>query len=290
MLDPRHLRTFLSVERERSFSAAARRLGLRQSTVSQHVAKLEGVIGRRVFDRDTHFVELTADGAALVAFARRILEGQDEALRFFEDSPVGGRLRLGVSEDLVLHDLPLILAEFRRRHPRVEFHLSVALSEDLRRKLDEGNLDMVLGKRRPGQRHGELVFRDRLVFLGAPGTVLDPDAPVPLVVYPPPSLTREIAVDILEKDGWGSRIEAVAEGLNGLRAAALAGMGVVLHAAELPPQGLEPVRTTTRRLPNAGELDFVLIARRSVLSEPEQALRAEIMDNAERLRGGSGVL
>lgn len=288
MLDPRHLRTFLAVEHARSFSAAARRLGLRQSTVSSHVAKLEAAIGRQVFDRDTHSVMLTADGAALVGFARTILDGQEQALRFFEDSPVGGVLRLGVSEDLVLHDLPLILAEFRRRHPRVELHLSVALSEDLRSRLDQGELDLVLGKRRAGQRHGELVFRDRLQFLGAPGTVLDPQAPVPLVVYPPPSLTRDRAVEVLEADGWGSRIAAVAEGINGLRAAALAGMGVVLHSAGLPPQGLEPVRPGARQLPDAGEIDFVLIARRSVLSEAEQALRSAILENAESLRAGSG--
>lgn len=287
-MDPRHLRTFLAVERARSFSAAARRLGLRQSTVSQHVAKLEAVIGRQVFDRDTHSVVLTADGAALVGFAQTILDNQEEALRFFEDSPVGGVLRLGVSEDLVVHDLPLILAEFRRRHPRVELHLSVALSEDLRLKLDEGALDMVLGKRRAGERHGELVFRDRLVFLGPPGTVLDPEAPVPLVVYPAPSLTRDIAVTVLAEDGWGSRIGAVAEGLNGLRAAALAGMGVVLHASGLPPHGLEPVRSGTRQLPDAGELDFVLVSRRSVLSESERALRSAIMENAGRLRAGCG--
>lgn len=283
MFDPRHLKSFLAVERERNFSAAARRLGIRQSTVSQHLAKLEQAVGRRLFLRDTHSVELTADGGAMVGFARAILDHHEQARRYFAESPISGRLRFGATEELVLHELPSILAEFRRGHPGIELHLTVALNEELNRKLDDGDLDMVLGKRRPGQNRGEFVFRDRLVFLSSADFVLEPDEPVPLVVYPSPSLTRDIALDVLRRDGRGSRITAVAEGLNGLRAAVLAGLGVVLHSGRFPPQGLEPVRSVARPLPDAGEVEFVLQTRRSVLTAPERELRAAIMADVERL-------
>ncbi|WP_068154805.1 LysR family transcriptional regulator [Rhodococcus phenolicus] len=289
MFDPVQLRSFLAVERDRSFSAAARRLGLRQSTVSQHVAKLEHAVGRRLFLRDTHSVEPTADGSAMVGFARDILDRHDAARRYFEDSPVSGHLRFGASEDLVLHELPAVLGEFRRSHPRVDLELTVALSEDLHRRLDDGELDLMFGKRRPGEQHGELIFRDRLAFLAAPGFTVDPEGPVPLVTYPPPSLTREIALDALQRAGFGARITCVADNLNGVRAAALAGLGVLLHARSLPPAGLEPVRAGARRLPDAGELEFVLLARRSVLDEPARALRAAILDNAHRLGRDTGA-
>ncbi|MET9972509.1 LysR family transcriptional regulator, partial [Streptomyces sp. NPDC006356] len=45
MYDPSHLRTFLAVAQTLSFTQAARRLGLRQSTVSQHVRRLEDAAG-----------------------------------------------------------------------------------------------------------------------------------------------------------------------------------------------------------------------------------------------------
>ncbi len=46
LLDPTLLLTFVQVAEARSFTEAGRRLGLRQSTVSQHVRKLEATVGR----------------------------------------------------------------------------------------------------------------------------------------------------------------------------------------------------------------------------------------------------
>lgn len=60
MLDLTQLRSFVAVEQAGSFTAAAERLGLGQSTVSQHVQRLEASLGRRLLARDTHRVVLTA--------------------------------------------------------------------------------------------------------------------------------------------------------------------------------------------------------------------------------------
>src|ERR1700760_3628373 len=77
MLDPILLQTFLAIAQTRSFTRAAERLGLRQSTVSQHIRKLEDEAGRRLFVRDTHSVTTTADGEAMIEFARSILAANE---------------------------------------------------------------------------------------------------------------------------------------------------------------------------------------------------------------------
>src|SRR5690349_5300700 len=73
-LDPVLLTSFLAVAEARSFTSAGRKLHLQQSTVSQHVKRLEDTVGRRLFVRDTHSVKLTQDGAAMLEFAKRVLE------------------------------------------------------------------------------------------------------------------------------------------------------------------------------------------------------------------------
>ena len=95
MLDPIQLESFLAVAQTRNFTEAGRRLGLQQSTVSQHIRKLEQAAGRRLFVRDTHSVVLTADGEAMTGFAQSILEANERARRWFAGSQLRGRVRLG---------------------------------------------------------------------------------------------------------------------------------------------------------------------------------------------------
>ncbi|GAA3097973.1 hypothetical protein GCM10017687_06070 [Streptomyces echinatus] len=168
MYEPTQLRTFLAVAQTLSFTQAARRLGLRQSTVSQHVRRLEDAVGRQLFSRDTHSVELTEDGEAMLGFARRMLEVHEQATAFFTGTRVRGRLRFGASEDFVLTRLPEILEGFRYDHPEVDLELTVELSGTLHERLAAGKLDLVLAKRRPEDPRGELVWRDDLCVDRAP--------------------------------------------------------------------------------------------------------------------------
>src|SRR6201988_4565135 len=173
MLDPVLLQTFLAVAQTRSFTQAAERLGLRQSTVSQHIRKLEEEAGGRLLPRDTHSGAATADGEAMVEFARGILAANDRAERYFAGSQLRGRLRFGASEDFAASLLPEVLREFVSTHPLVEFELTVGLSGELNEKLERGELDLVCGKRRRGDDRGGGVLRARLDWGSGELTRLD---------------------------------------------------------------------------------------------------------------------
>jgi DNA-binding transcriptional LysR family regulator len=282
MLDPVVLRSFLSVARAKSFSEAARGLGLGQPAVSQHVRRLEQQLGRRLFVRDTHSVRITPDGAAMVAFARGILDANDRAERYFSDAQLRGRLRFGTSEDFVFSRLPDVLRDFRRSHPMLDLELTVGLSGGLNAKLDDGDVDLVLAKRPLGDDRGQLVWRDRLVWAGAPDFAIDPGQPVPLMLHPPPSVTRDHVLPALEQAGRAWRVACTSGSLTGLRAAALAELGVLAVARGLMPSGLAELGPATA-LPVLGEIEFVLRAAGRTLRPPALQLAEAILAHGARL-------
>jgi DNA-binding transcriptional LysR family regulator len=276
LLDPTHLRTFLAVAETLSFTAAAQRLGSSQSTVSQHVRKLEAAVGRALLERDTHSVTLTADGGAMVGFAREILDSTERAVHYFAGPELRGRVRLGVSEDFAHSRLPHLLRTFRAAHPLVELELTVGLSGLLHRALAARRLDLVLAKRKSGETHGTLVSRDTMAWIAAPGVTVEPGEPVPLIVCPEPSISRELAIRALERAGRAWRITCTAGSFSGLHAAARAGLGVTAHTRSLIPGGLAELPRGAG-LPALGEVEFVLLARGRGGSGPRAALAEALL-------------
>ncbi len=80
MFDPRLLRAFVTIfESGGSFTAAADKLHLTQSTISQQLARLEESVGHSLIDRTARPLQLTASGEYLIGYAQRILTLQQEA-------------------------------------------------------------------------------------------------------------------------------------------------------------------------------------------------------------------
>ena len=282
VLNPTQLETFITVAKTQNFTEAARRLGLQQSTVSQHIRKLEQAAGRRLFERDTHSVRLTPDGEAMTGFAQTILEADARARDYFKGSQVRGRVRFGTSEDFVAFGLSDLLRAFVRRHALVDLELTVGPSAWLYERMDAGELDLVLAKRRAGDEGGRLVWRDRLAWIGAPGMAIDPMQALPLILLTQPSLTRAMALEALERDGRAWRIVCTSGSLSGLRAAALAELGVILHARALIPDGLMEMPAAAQ-LPTVGSVEFVVQARREGMRGPAAALAQNILANGDSL-------
>lgn len=279
--DPVLLRSFVSVVEEGGFGRAAAKLGLSQPTVSLHVRKLEAAAGRRLLHRDTHSLAPTADGNAMLDFARRILALDASARRFFEGARTRERLRFGASEDFVLSGLPNLLRDFVREQPQVDVELTVGLSENLYEALDHGALDLIFCKRREGDGRGRSVLHDDIAWVGA-GSPPAPDEPVPLVLYPPPSVTREIAIQALDGAGRAWRIASTSGSLSGLCAAVHAGLGIMPHSRRLMPAGLVDV-SAAGGLPDLGDVEFVIVGSSRVLRGAAVALADLLSESGDRL-------
>ena len=261
MIDPELLSTYAAIAEAGSFSGAARALRCRQSTVSQRIKRLEDRVGRRLLDRDTHRVALTAEGQIVLDHARQVLDANARMARYLSGTPLRGRLRIGTSEDFVLSALPDVLAEFVRRYPEVNLELATGLSEGLYATFDAGGLDVLLVKRRAGDRRGIVAWSEPIVWVGRPGFQLPADGTIPLLLYPPPSITRTFALETLEAGHRPWRVAFTSASLSGLTAAARAGIGIIPHSARLLPPGLA-VLPASLDLPSLPMLDFVFIRPR----------------------------
>jgi DNA-binding transcriptional LysR family regulator len=252
------LETFVMVSRQGGFTAAARALNLRQSTVSQHIARLETLTKRRLIDRDTHRTALTVEGELLLDHAIAVLDAHHRLARSLSRTPLRGRLRLGASEDFVLSALPDILASFARRHPEVDLELCAGLSDNLYDMFDAGLLDLIFVKRRAGDARGTVAWQEPLQWLAHPDFRVDPNDALPLIFYPPPSMSRARAIEVLGRADTHWRIAFTSASLSGLTAAARAGIGVMPHSARLMPAGLA-VLGSNPGLPQLPDIEFVVI-------------------------------
>jgi DNA-binding transcriptional LysR family regulator len=275
--DPDLLTTLLAVEQTGSFTQAATRLGIRQPTVSQHIRRLEQQAGRLLVQRDTHSVSLTADGEAMAGFARTILGAHDQAAAYFTGSKPRGRLRIGMSDDLALTRIPQILRDFRRDNPGVDFDLTVDQSGLLHQRLESDRLDVFIGKRPRGEERGQLVKRERLVWVGTPNTKIDLSKPIPLVLYPAPSVSRTEIHRALTRAGLPYRSACICNGVNGLIAGVAAGIGISALAASLVPAQLTTLGAG-HKLPELGSIDLVLLTNPRKAQRPAvRALTATVL-------------
>lgn len=283
MLDLSQLRSFVAVEQMGSFTLAAERLGLGQSTVSQHIQRLETALGRRLLARDTHKVMLTGDGEALLSHARAMLSIEGQVQSLFKSNSLRGSLRLGVSEDFVTSQLPDVLEEFVHSHPSVDLELTVALSGTLYEMQDNGDLDLVLAKRRLGDVRGKLVYREPLVWLARdPQRIRAIVGPLPLIAFPAPSVTRAVALEALRRQQVPWRIVCTCGSLSGLTAAARAGMGVLVQPRSMAPAGLSEIAPGW--LPALEDVEFVLVPRKGADQLLVSALSEDILAKVRGLR------
>ena len=120
-MELRHLRYFLVVAEELSFTAAAARLRISQPPLSQQIQDLETELKTPLFLRTSRKVELTPAGIAFLDHVRSILGQVGQAVEQAQavGSGKSGKLDIGATGSVLLGPLASIIAAYGRQHPEV---------------------------------------------------------------------------------------------------------------------------------------------------------------------------
>jgi DNA-binding transcriptional LysR family regulator len=241
-LDITPLRSLIAVADAGGFHRAAADLRLSQSAVSQHIRRLERVVGTPVVEPDGRRARLTPAGVELLAEARKIIAVHDEALHRFVTArePPTTEFVIGTTDHAADHILPPVVEALARSAPGLRVRFRFDRTSPLNDAVDKGSVDLAVFIAEATCRAGIPVGTLPLAWCTAPGWVPpSPGEPWPLIAIEAPCAIRGRALAVLGEHGIRSRVVAEAAYLAGVLNAARAGLGVALLAlAGPPPEGL----------------------------------------------------
>ncbi len=269
------LRVFVTGMELGSFALAAERLGRSTSAISAQLKKLEQQSGTALVQKAGRHLALTAEGEIMLSYARRMLSLNDEAWAALKARGVSGEVRLGLQEDFGEVLLPAVLGQFSRACPDVEIAVTVTRNAPLREAMMRQELDLALsweGRDQPVFDH--LLGRLPLQWIAAaefdPARYLDRNQPLPLLAFEAPCVMRTAATAALDNAGIPWRIAFTSRSLNGIWAAASAGLGVALRTTIGMPASLQVVDCA--KLPAAGDIGVGLYGDEHRLTGPAKLL------------------
>ena len=144
-MELRHLRYFVAVAEERSFSGAATRLRVAQPSLSKQIRDLESELGAVLFERGPRGVHLTAAGRAYLVEARHTLDVASRAVATARGAAQGRDCTLRVAHgELGAYgtDLENLLAKFRDANPEAQIEISSSHDGEIFHALRERRVDV----------------------------------------------------------------------------------------------------------------------------------------------------
>lgn len=177
-MELRHLRYFRAVADFGSVTAAARRLHVSQSSISEQIGDLEEELGCALLDRTGRQVRLTPQGQVFLEEARRTLEAAQRAVDLTRRSVKGeyGTLSIGFFIWGASGFFPRIIREFRKLRPGIRLSLMEMHANDQIAALEEGRIDV--GLTRPLQPPLDRVLRSELLYRDPVVVAMRPDHPL----------------------------------------------------------------------------------------------------------------
>lgn len=247
------LRVFLAAAEEKNFSAAAKRLHLSQSAVSQNIQALEKAYGVELFIRRGRSVELSEEGESIIPTAREVIN----AARLLEDSlqnvhnEVGGELIIGCSTSAGKYLMPTLLSTFQRQYSAVLPRVKVMGRGQVFERLLSETIPIGISSKQLDHHDLESVplFEDHVILIAHPdhpwaeyGRALPADLiDQPMIVRENTSGTCEVVVEGLKAFDTTMDMLNIAMELGNAEAIAMAvenGVGIAFVSEMVAARGL----------------------------------------------------
>jgi len=229
MLELDLLKTLIAIAETGNFSSAAERVLRTPSAISMQVKKIEDIIGRPVFDRDSRSVSLTSDGILLLEHARRVLALNSELVSRFISPTVEGEVRIGAGDDFAERLLPPMLRRFAESHPSVVVEVVMQNTDVLIEKTETGEIDLSIiacDAGYTGASSAEMLMTEKLVWAARKGGIAAEQDPIPISVWEEGCAWRTAALSALDKSGLNYRIAFRSAYIGGQKTAVLSDLAV----------------------------------------------------------------
>ena len=168
----RYMDYIYSVYEERSFSRAAQKLHISQSSLSITVRRAEKKIGTQIFSRSTMPITLTDFGEKYIEAVKVIHTLQNDLDEYVLQlgSKIKGRVAIGASSFFSTHLLSNAILEFRRTYPDVRIELFDNVMPILEKRLDSSFIDLIISNTKKDEQYYDniLLFPDYLYLMISP--------------------------------------------------------------------------------------------------------------------------
>ncbi len=236
LLDLDLLKTLVAIAETGNFSAAAEVVFRSPSAISMQIKKMEALLGRPVFIRDSRAVTLTEDGEALLLHARRVLALNAQIISQFIRPDVAGTVRLGSTDHATEAFLTEALRRFAQTHPSVSVDVTVDHSSQLRASIERGTMDIALITCQVEEAQtAEILRRETLVWAGMKGGIAVERTPLPISVWEDGCIWRKAAVTALEAQSRAYHVTFKSAHISAQKA----GIRADLAVAPLPSSALD---------------------------------------------------
>ena len=146
-MELRHLRYFVAVAEERSFTRAAQRLHIAQPPLSRQIQQLEELLGVSLFERTARPMKLSEAGRFFYVHATRLLAETAELESMTRRvGKIERSLSVGFVGSTLYGMLPKIIRRYRQRNPEVQLSLHEMSTMDQIKALKEGRIDIGFGR------------------------------------------------------------------------------------------------------------------------------------------------